>query len=540
MIRASSFLLCICVSSCVVSGTEKSSALHQFWNDLTPESENHFGGSAAGELDALGPLSTTRRDDGTQQALSGTIRLAQATDVSRAMQNSFIRPQHAPINDTDSSSAVKAEATSPAPDIRTWEPHEDSVALIQEAEALSMPGGEVDNPCIERAEPDGCSRFAMSTFFDALDRANAGTGTARITVFGNSLHASDRILNIVRDRMQTRFGNAGQGFILPDRLANYGSRRRTGYQARGFAPYNVVWGAKTAYPMGAAGSLHLGRNRAKASFHVDGESTLRLYALAHPRGGTIQVSTETTAESFSLRASKQEGRVFEFSLPSDSKTVHVESRGQKNPVYGASFEGAGSGIMLDTLAIIGADSTRYLRSDETLFRAHMQSLQPDLVTLFLGGNEVKRIAWGSASAQAVQRDLEKLLDRVRDARPEVSCLVIGPLENVVGSQPTRKKRARRIKDPWSGRPETIWVNDIMRDVAHDKGCAYFDLYAAMGAQGAMQRLHRANLLHEDMIHPKGKGLDIIGELVFGAIMEAYVSSPVAATEGSSIARTAFR
>ena len=536
--RMAACILGLSLAGCALSGAEKAAPFQKLRSGFSPEGENRFHTSQALENASLAATSKSPQDDQNETPRGEAQRLVHA-DVSRALQTSFIRTGHDLPVSASPAEVVEEIVQLPAPLLRVWEPHDDSVALLQQAESLSMPGDALNNPCIADS-PEGCARFAMSGFFDALDQANSGTGTARITVFGNSLHASDRIVNIVRDRMQTHFGNAGQGFLLPDRLASYGSRRRTGFRTWGFSPFNVVWGAKTKYPMGAAGSLHLGRNRAKASFKVEGERKMRVYALAHPRGGSLRVSTETNAETFSLRSTKAEGRIFEFSLPIGAKTVQLESRGSRAPVYGASLEGAGSGVMLDTLAIIGADSTRYLRSDATLFRTHLQDLKPDLVTLFLGGNEVKRVAWGSASTKVVRRDLEKLLDRVRDARPEASCLVIGPLENVVGSQPTRRKRVRQVTNPWAGRPETIWVNDIMRDVAAEKGCAYYDLYAAMGAKGAMQRLHRARLLHKDMIHPKGKGLDIIGELVFGAIMDAYVSSPVAAASRSSIARTAFR
>lgn len=544
---ASACALPVLLSGCVLGGAEKNLALQQVWGDYAHRGEPSFQASTAAAAGEDGTFEASshaeiREDSVAVLRTSDTkpdTRLAHA-EVSRAVQTSFIRAEAEGRTAVDASAAAGPHAAPQRVNLRSRKPDADSKALLGLAEQLAMPGSGLENPCLASTARSGCSHHAMTSFFEALDRAAGGTGRARITVFGNSLHASDRIVDVIRARMQTQFGNAGQGFLLPDRLANYGSRSRTGYGTRGFVPYNVVWGAKTKFPMGAAGSLHLGKNRATSRFSLQGESTVRLFALAHPRGGQLRVSTEAGTESFSMRAAKQEGRFIDFALPAGAKELKLESLGGQVPVYGASLEQAGPGVMLDTLAIIGADSTRYLRSDADLFRTHLQALQPDLVTLFLGGNEVKRIAWRSSTPDIVRRDLGLLLERVRGALPGASCLVIGPLENVAGSQPTRQKRARPVEKPWSGRPETLWVNDIMRDEARQNGCAFFDLYAAMGSAGALQRLHVANMLHADMIHPKGKGLDVIGELVFDAMMRAYVANPVAATGRAPLARTAFR
>ncbi|MEM6991037.1 MAG: hypothetical protein AAF721_11080, partial [Myxococcota bacterium] len=58
---------------------------------------------------------------------------------------------------------------------------------------------------------------AMRHLHAALRRAQAGQGQAHLVFYGASHVASDFFTNIVRTRLQQRFGNAGHGFILPAR-----------------------------------------------------------------------------------------------------------------------------------------------------------------------------------------------------------------------------------------------------------------------------------------------------------------------------------
>ena len=58
---------------------------------------------------------------------------------------------------------------------------------------------------------------AMTGFYAALRRAEAGEGQARVVVYGASHVAADSFTNVIREGLQARFGDAGHGFIMPAR-----------------------------------------------------------------------------------------------------------------------------------------------------------------------------------------------------------------------------------------------------------------------------------------------------------------------------------
>jgi hypothetical protein len=50
----------------------------------------------------------------------------------------------------------------------------------------------------------------------------------------------------------------------------------------------------------------------------------------------------------------------------------------------------------------------------------------------------------------------------------------------------------------------------------------------MGGRGALRRLADEGAVWDDFVHPRGLGLDLLGELVADALLDAYARSQPAA------------
>ena len=68
---------------------------------------------------------------------------------------------------------------------------------------------------------DAPSGNSLESLHRALRRARDGEGKARILFFGASHVASDLFTSVTRRELQTRFGDAGHGFILPAKPWKY-------------------------------------------------------------------------------------------------------------------------------------------------------------------------------------------------------------------------------------------------------------------------------------------------------------------------------
>jgi hypothetical protein len=47
----------------------------------------------------------------------------------------------------------------------------------------------------------------------------------------------------------------------------------------------------------------------------------------------------------------------------------------------------------------------------------------------------------------------------------------------------------------------------------------------MGGEDSLRRFYKAGLVHEDMVHPRGQGLDILGQFVVDALLRAWAETP---------------
>ena len=167
-----------------------------------------------------------------------------------------------------------ARTLAPLPSRRLPEPTARDKGLAQLAAALKAPGSAVENPCTEWSGPF-CVRTTLDPFFSALDGLRSGSASSRVTIeaFGNSLIASDRIVDIVRDDLTRMFGSGGRGLLLVDKLADYGPRVRTGSSASGWLVRTVGDLQPSSWPFGLAGILHVSETpRARARFPIAGET----------------------------------------------------------------------------------------------------------------------------------------------------------------------------------------------------------------------------------------------------------------------------
>ena len=66
---------------------------------------------------------------------------------------------------------------------------------------------------------------------------------------------------------------------------------------------------------------------------------------------------------------------------------------------------------------------------------------------------------------------------------------------------------------------------LARAAAQAEGCAFFDTWTAMGGEGSAGRWFKREpkLMGGDLGHATGKGHQVIGELFYRAVIEAYVA-----------------
>jgi hypothetical protein len=95
----------------------------------------------------------------------------------------------------------------------------------------------------------------------------------------------------------------------------------------------------------------------------------------------------------------------------------------------------------------------------------------------------------------------------------MACLVMAPLDH-------GERKGNRILT----RPIVPRMVAAQRNVALAQGCAFFDTYAAMGGDGSIGRWRRVKppLANSDLAHLTRRGHEVIGDLLYRALIEGYV------------------
>ncbi|WP_255442347.1 GDSL-type esterase/lipase family protein [Corallococcus sp. Z5C101001] len=385
------------------------------------------------------------------------------------------------------------------------------------ATRLGATGAAVEAPCLESSDT-GCARVALTPFFMSLDGLREGTTQTPtvIAAFGNSLIAGDRIVDIVRDELVAAFGGAGRGVLLVDRMAPYGGRTRTAAVSDGWEPRTLGELHAPPHPFGITGVYHVAtERRARGRFKLDGEPRGTLWWKDIAGAGRLAVSVDGTVLTRTEPQGDGASRTTSFDLPPGAKWLDVTAEGEGAIVQGVVLQKDAPGVVLDMLGVPSSDATLYARLEEDALKAQLQQRDPKLLLFFLGGNESKRLEWKRTDLPTVRKDLTTLLRRTHAAAPGSACLVVGPMDAVQDSHEKGK--------PLSQRPFLEAAITAEREVALAEGCGFFNLYAAMGGAGSLARFDQAGFMHEDLVHPRGQGLDLLGQLVADALMAAWAN-----------------
>lgn len=389
--------------------------------------------------------------------------------------------------------------------------------LQQLATQLGAPGAYMENPCVQWSGPF-CVRTVLEPLFVGLDGLRSGTATSRVTVaaFGNSLIAGDRIVDIVRERLSHQFGDGGRGLLLVDRMADYGPRNRTSHSASGWEVFTVGDIKRSPWPQGLTGVVHVSSTaKARSRFALAGETRGALFWV--DRGaGPIELRVDGKPLVTTTPGNTGRQQRTDFTLAPDAKWLELVAQQRGTAIHGLSLDRPRPGVVLDTLGVPATDASLFLTADEQMVTEQLRARSPALVMMMLGGNEVKRLQWGRSTIDKIERDLRGFIHRVQQAAPGSACLLVGPLDAVLGPDASR---------PFQQRSDLLEVIELERRVAQEEGCAFFDMFAAMGGAGSLKRFHDRGLVHDDLVHPRGKGLDLLGALLSDALLRVWSDTP---------------
>lgn len=344
----------------------------------------------------------------------------------------------------------------------------------------------------------------------------AGQGQIRVLHIGDSHIQADMISGRIRNRLHSLASgtNAGRGFVFPCSLAGTNNPVNILVESEGKwdGCRNVEKGRDCN--LGFSGiSVRTEEVNAKIKIRIaPWEKTTYDFdrvKIFHSFGDTsFVVALENFYADFEVEENKALGYTeFRLSHPIDSLCIGFErddSIQNSVEIYGVSLETDDPGILYHASGVNGAKAESYLRCN--LLPQHLKALQPDLVIVSLGTNDVYADKFDRVK---FAMDMNRLISLIKESCPETALLLTTPGDNYrFGKYPNKN---------------TSIARDAIEKLAEIHGCAVWDFYNIMGGYNSIKLWNKEELTAEDKLHFSKKGYELQGDLFFNALLGAYDS-----------------
>ncbi len=388
---------------------------------------------------------------------------------------------------------------------------------------------------------------ALDAFYSRLRRIEAGEPSlkARAIHYGDSHIAADLWTGQIRRRLQSRFGDAGHGFILPGKP--WRSYRHQ--NIRHGSPKPKLWNAERIRTRANLPDRRLGLGgysvrTSKRGANIWAATTdkgdfgrnfsqLEVFYLEQPKGGRMEVRVDGKR----IKRVETKGPAiipgyFTYAFQDGEHSVEVETRGGGEVrLFGMVLEREGAGVVYDSVGINGARATMPLSWNPEVWQQHLGHRSPDLMILTYGTNEVD----DQLDLDRYQDKIVKVLRLMKDAVPGSSCLLMGPPDRAwpvakeeAQSEAATAARMRAEEDPrdrslWDTPAQLLDIIETQKKAAKTAGCAFWNTYEAMGGAGSIDLWARSEptLAQKDRIHLNRRGYNKVADQFADALLFDY-------------------
>ena len=166
------------------------------------------------------------------------------------------------------------------------------------------------------------------------------------------------------------------------------------------------------------------------------------------------------------------------------------------------------GITYTNVGINGAKVSNYFEETCPLFEKEMSYYKPDLVIFAIGINDANVEVFND---KAFREDYDMLIKRIRKVSPKTAFIF------ETNNDSYRKVRKRKYVQHPNG--EVARKSFFMLADKHKAGV--WDKFSIMGGLGSMAKWEKADLAKKDKVHFKTAGYQLLGDMFYKALMQAY-------------------
>jgi lysophospholipase L1-like esterase len=358
----------------------------------------------------------------------------------------------------------------------------------------------------------------LYSMFRALNYLDKKESLIRILHFGDSQLEGDRITAPLREKLQNEFGGCGVGLLpvigRPPKLTIGQSNSRNwlgfnfiGNQARNL-PSNFgllgtyfnfsgqsAWFEISTYQDGKENANH-------------GEQLKILYQNPYSPM-RIQIKVDQIQSSQFQLPQEELNAMYDYNLPQGYKKIQVEIQSDNSPtIYGLAID-CKKGLAVDNIPLRGGSGLDFRKIDKTILKEQLQKLKVKCIILQFGVNLVPFL---TQNFNYFQEQFYKELKYLKELGPDISVIVIGVSDMSV-----------KYKGHYISYPNIIPIRNAQKHAAFQAGCAFWDLYEAMGGNNSMPSwvMTKPALASPDFVHFTAQGAELVAEMFYKAILFEY-------------------
>ncbi|HNH46108.1 MAG TPA: hypothetical protein PKY30_03665 [Myxococcota bacterium] len=356
------------------------------------------------------------------------------------------------------------------------------------------------------AQPLSGNAADIAKIHAVFDRAAAHKAVVRMAVWGDSHTTGDNLPGQLRRIFQTRYGDAGTGFVMPFGVFADSAIGRTVSCEQGWTTEWVDARPVVGLgPSGAAGTATSPDARAWVLVEEEVRPKAKMWISVlyqkQPEGGTLRVKIDQ-AEEIRLPTKGEAGpAVAELELPMGPHRLELAPAGDGTVrVNGVTVERqsvAGGGIVVDALGAPGRGYSVFKSWDLASMQQWTSWRPYDLWVIVAGSGDGRNT---KLTEEEFRATLHQSLKNLRSFSPDAACLLLGPAD-----------RGR----PLDNNTVLIWgnhemMNRVVRELGPQYGCATFSFQELMGGLGGTFSWVRAGLMLPDYLHLTRSGYRVLG------------------------------
>ena len=388
------------------------------------------------------------------------------------------------------------------------------VAAARDRSVPYIPGTRFSDNAIEFPSGKG---YGFDRFYKKLDTL---MGISRcdlriLHVGGSHVQAGTWTQQLRRNLLSLRYGmDGGRGLVFPYSAAGTNTPMSYTSYSTGNWTFTRCLKPEDDHPLGVTG-MSVSTSDPSATIMIDmvernareaspGFTFKTVDILGYSTGGAYPVVI-MHRDTLVGRRDKASG-LWHFDLPHFTDYVRVGVKGLPGEltITGLYLDKPAMGLSVSGAGVNGASTWSWTGCHD--WARDIALLKPDLVIFSIGINDIQGTEFRQGGFIS---NYGKLVSMVRKASP--GCAILFTTNN--------DSYRKGSPNPFTGE-----CTDAFYQLARKWDAGVWNLYRIMGGEGSMQAWEAAGYAQGDRIHFRSEGYDVLGNLLFNAIMDGWRNS----------------